>query len=325
MASSRSRLALTSLCLFFCLPSLACVAKVSADAEESWIALATGSNSKGVFSFLTRRTSKDDAEAAAMDACHRDGKRCTYLNSWNRGCIAATVGHDSAGIAYLGTGPSTSVAKQQCEKSGADCSGDTPAVVCALDVSTHGGEDPLPMSQAPGASAPTIQRQAPVPDVSRDQPGYRADEDEGPGDNGSARNVRSWLPAEDVGSYSTNRAHTSFVLCPDHDKAKRCFVFIDADRPGRMVTNAQLYAAKVKGSLQGGAEDTNLEFSVLLNSINSNDRHLRYQFVDLAKGTSDGHYEGLMCLGYSEEKSPDPLWESCAYVAEVRNRRTSRN
>jgi len=129
---------------------------VAASAEESWIAIATGSDSHSVYAYLTRRTSKNEAETAAMDNCHAEGDRCSFLRGWNYGCIYSQTGHDERGAAYLGIGPDAASARAQCERTGASCTKKLPVFMCVLETnSAQPKVAAVPMAQAPGMNAPT--------------------------------------------------------------------------------------------------------------------------------------------------------------------------
>ncbi|MGA0560882.1 hypothetical protein ACO2RV_00440 [Ancylobacter sp. VNQ12] len=125
-------------------------------AEESWIALATGSNSEWVYAYLGRAPTKGRAESKVMENCRAEGFACTFLKSWRRGCIYAVSGHDASGRAYLGTGPDLESATQQCEATGASCSDPDPASMCVLETDSPGvGDIAGPMAQLPGTTRPT--------------------------------------------------------------------------------------------------------------------------------------------------------------------------
>jgi hypothetical protein len=264
--------------------------------SNKWLSAASVVNSHAVAGGIAVAPTRQQAIEKAKQACLENNQgSCTSLGAWNQGCIYMTAGNTPSGAAAYGWGPSAQAAVNACEDRGADCRNQKMINFCLR----------------PQAEIPSTEE---VPQISLAPP------PEPEAANKPATGI--YLPAEDIGSYVVNRKYSEFTLCPDHDKANRCFVFIDGNNAAN-VSEDQLLGAylKVSGALVAN-RSVDAGFTKL-NQLRAGTSRVRYHFADLAKGTADGHYEGLMCLTFeSEYHKPSPEWQWCGYATEVRARRT---
>lgn len=271
-------------------------AKDYAAPSNRWLSAASVVNdSLGVSYGIASSNTREGAIETAKKACSKNNYgACKSLGAWDRGCIYVTSGNTPSGAAAYGFGPSAQAAVNACENTGADCRNTQKMINFCL----------RPHTGNTGKEIPQFSLAPPEPEAA------------------SKPATGIYLPAEDIGSYVVNRKYSEFTLCPDHDKANRCFVFIDGNSSAN-VSEDQLSEAysKVAGALAGNRViDTGF---TKLNQLRTGTSRVRYQFADLAKGTTDGHYEGLMCLAFeSEYRKPSPEWQWCGYATEVRTRRT---
>lgn len=271
-------------------------------AEESWIAIATGSNEKAVYYGMSREPNRTEAEESALSGCRKHGK-CTYAKSWDYGCIHAALGsRPSDGNAFMGAGPTRESAIAQCEKNGADCTHREVKSLCVIPTTSTSpkGEAPQASSQAPGTTAPTV-------------------------DTGSTpAPPKVTMPMESMALLKKELNEPAFVLCPDANRD--CYRFVDGGDGS--LTERQLVAAEktFKGVRSGAPRDDSYMFETLYDNLDPGKAatmRVRYQFADLVTGV--GRYEGLICVGDARQESKAvPSWITCAYVKEVRKDRSTR-
>jgi hypothetical protein len=93
--------------------------------EAVWIAVAGGSDIRGRYvgvGYSGRHRSRYDAEDAAVDACHKQGRgvRCLEAYAKSEGCLYIVPGTTRGGVTW-GRGSTQNEALIECRRGGYDC------------------------------------------------------------------------------------------------------------------------------------------------------------------------------------------------------------